>query len=221
MALRSTQPPTEMSSRSISWGGEGGRCVRLTTLPPSCAVIMKSGILNFLEPSGTVKACNGTALPLPLSWRLFRLWNFVYFRFTFFVTVDIYSRFLSRYLSEPLVCLSVCLSVCLYVCMYVRCSYIVMRFVPVTFRLSLRSIVLTSTKRRRCSTIMPLLCCLQNPVPLPTDPSNTGIIPPKLHCHPSTYVLYGWPIYLCSTNGVSLAPLPQATPISKNCNCND
>ena len=33
-------------------GGKGGRCVRLTTLPPSCAVVMKSGNLNFLQPSG-------------------------------------------------------------------------------------------------------------------------------------------------------------------------
>jgi hypothetical protein len=45
-------------------GGKGGRCVRLTTLPPSCAVVMKSGSLNFLEPSGPLQACNGTALPL-------------------------------------------------------------------------------------------------------------------------------------------------------------
>ena len=34
--------------------------VRLTTLPPSCAVFMKSGNLNFLEPSGPLQACNGT-----------------------------------------------------------------------------------------------------------------------------------------------------------------
>jgi len=47
-------------------GGKGGRCVRLTTLPPSCAVVMKSGNLNFLEPSGQLKACNGTALPFYL-----------------------------------------------------------------------------------------------------------------------------------------------------------
>ena len=46
----------------FSWG-KGGRCVRLTTLPPSCAVVMKSGNLNFLEPSGPLQACNGTALP--------------------------------------------------------------------------------------------------------------------------------------------------------------
>ena len=41
--------------------GKGGQCVRLTTLPPSCGVVMKSGNLNFLEPSGPLQACNGTA----------------------------------------------------------------------------------------------------------------------------------------------------------------
>ena len=45
-------------------GGKCGRCVRLTNLPPSCAVVMKSGNLNFLEPSGPLQACNGTDLPL-------------------------------------------------------------------------------------------------------------------------------------------------------------
>ena len=34
-------------------------------LPPSCADFMKSGNLNFLEPSGPVQACNGIDLPLP------------------------------------------------------------------------------------------------------------------------------------------------------------
>jgi len=63
VALGSTQPLTEMSTRCISWG-KGGRCVRLTTLPPSCAVVMKSGNLNFLEPSGPLQACNGIALLL-------------------------------------------------------------------------------------------------------------------------------------------------------------
>ena len=41
---------------------KSGRCVRLTTLPPSCAIVTKSGNLNFLQPSGPVQACNGTAL---------------------------------------------------------------------------------------------------------------------------------------------------------------
>jgi len=35
-------------------------------LPPSCAVVTKSGNVNFLEPSGPVQAVNGTALLLPL-----------------------------------------------------------------------------------------------------------------------------------------------------------
>jgi len=33
-------------------------------LPPSCAVVTKSGNLKFLEPSGPVQASNGTVLPL-------------------------------------------------------------------------------------------------------------------------------------------------------------
>ena len=62
MALGLTQTLTEMSTSSISWVGKGGRCVRLTTLPPSCAVVMKSGNLNFLAPSEPLQACNGTSL---------------------------------------------------------------------------------------------------------------------------------------------------------------
>ena len=43
--------------------GKGGRCLRLTTLPLSCAVVTKPGKLNFLKPSGPLQACNGTDLP--------------------------------------------------------------------------------------------------------------------------------------------------------------
>jgi len=32
-------------------------------LPPSCAIVTKSGNLNFLEPSVPLQASNGTALP--------------------------------------------------------------------------------------------------------------------------------------------------------------
>ena len=46
--------------------GKGGWCVRLTTLP-SCAVVTKSGNLNFLEPSGPLQACNGPTLPFSLA----------------------------------------------------------------------------------------------------------------------------------------------------------
>jgi hypothetical protein len=64
VALGSTQPLTEMITRCIFWA-KGGRCVRLTTSQPSCAVVMKSENLNLLESSGPLQACNGAALPLP------------------------------------------------------------------------------------------------------------------------------------------------------------
>ena len=38
MALETTQPLTEMSTTGTSKGYKGGRCVSLTTLPPSRAV---------------------------------------------------------------------------------------------------------------------------------------------------------------------------------------
>jgi hypothetical protein len=63
MAPGSNQPLIEMSTGGISWR-KCGQCVRLTNLPPFCAVVKKSGNLNFLEPSGPPQACNGTALPL-------------------------------------------------------------------------------------------------------------------------------------------------------------
>jgi hypothetical protein len=59
-ALGSTQPLSEMSTRRIP-GVKRVRCVRLTTLPPPCTIVMKSGNLNFLEHSGPPQACNGTA----------------------------------------------------------------------------------------------------------------------------------------------------------------
>ena len=78
MALGSTQLLTGMSTRRISLGGKCGRCVRMTTLPPSCGVVMKSGNLNFLEPSGPLQACNGTdfylIFLLELEGESFRVW---------------------------------------------------------------------------------------------------------------------------------------------------
>ena len=44
--------------------------------PPSCAVVMKSGNLNLLEPSGPLQACNGTVVRLPLD----ALISAIYFR---------------------------------------------------------------------------------------------------------------------------------------------
>jgi len=64
MALGSTQPLTEMGTRIISWGQR--RPVRKAeNLPPSFAVVTKSGNLNFLEPSGHLWVFNGTAYLLP------------------------------------------------------------------------------------------------------------------------------------------------------------
>jgi hypothetical protein len=59
MALGSTQPLTEMSTRNVSWG-KGGRCAGLTTLSPSCADCHE---IWEPQPPGTLKACNGIALP--------------------------------------------------------------------------------------------------------------------------------------------------------------
>jgi hypothetical protein len=44
--------------------GKGGRYVGLTTFHVHVPIVLKSGSLNLLEPSGPVKACNGTALAL-------------------------------------------------------------------------------------------------------------------------------------------------------------
>ena len=47
-------------------GVKGGRCVGLTTLPPSCADYLEIWGLNLLEPSGPVQACNRIALPFKI-----------------------------------------------------------------------------------------------------------------------------------------------------------
>jgi hypothetical protein len=52
----STQPLTDMSNRSISWGGKGGRCVGLTILQPSCADCLE---IWEPQPPGTLRICPG------------------------------------------------------------------------------------------------------------------------------------------------------------------
>ena len=56
LALRATQPLTEMSTRNISWGSEGGGCVGLTILPPSRADCFE---IWELQPPGTLRVCPG------------------------------------------------------------------------------------------------------------------------------------------------------------------
>ena len=59
MALRSTQPLKYMSSKNTLLVVKGGRCVRLTTLPPS-----RADCLEIWEPQppGTLWCCPGIAL---------------------------------------------------------------------------------------------------------------------------------------------------------------
>jgi len=56
MAMGLTQPLTKMSTMNISWGGKGGRCVELKTVPPSCADCLA---IWEPQPPGTLKACPG------------------------------------------------------------------------------------------------------------------------------------------------------------------
>ena len=48
-------------------GGKGGRCVRVTTLPPSCAECQEIWSLNRPEPSGPHRPVIGIALPFTSS----------------------------------------------------------------------------------------------------------------------------------------------------------
>jgi hypothetical protein len=61
VALGSTQPLTEMSTRNPSWG-KGGRCWQPYHL--HVPIVYKFWSLNLLEPLGPVQACRGKALPL-------------------------------------------------------------------------------------------------------------------------------------------------------------
>ena len=55
--LRYRVPPTEMSTRDISWGVKVAGAYHLRV-----PIVLKYGILNLLEPLGSAKACNGIAL---------------------------------------------------------------------------------------------------------------------------------------------------------------
>jgi len=61
MALGLTQPLTELSTRNISWGGKGGRCIELTNLHlPKFRLSWNLGVSTSWNPqdlSRTLRGC--------------------------------------------------------------------------------------------------------------------------------------------------------------------
>ena len=81
MALGLTHPVTEFSTRNISWWVKAAGAYGWQPYQLHAPIVLKSGNLNLLEPSGPVQACNGIALPIIQSnsltfWRRNYFFNF-------------------------------------------------------------------------------------------------------------------------------------------------
>jgi hypothetical protein len=72
MVLGPIQPLTEMSTSGASWRGKGGRCLGLTTFPPSCALRTCPGLYRDCFTFTFTFASIGEALyypnQLPKQW---------------------------------------------------------------------------------------------------------------------------------------------------------
>jgi len=66
MTLGSTQSLVEMSTRNISWGVKAAGTYGWQPYHLHVPIVLKSGSLSLLEPSGPVQACNGIALTFTL-----------------------------------------------------------------------------------------------------------------------------------------------------------
>jgi len=64
MTLGLIQPLTEMCTKNISWRVKAAGAYGWQIYHLHVPIVLKSGNLNLLEPSGPVQACNGIALPL-------------------------------------------------------------------------------------------------------------------------------------------------------------
>ena len=65
MALELTQPLPEMCTRNISWEVKVAGALSWQPYQVHVPIVMKSGSLNLLQPSGPVQVCKGIALTSP------------------------------------------------------------------------------------------------------------------------------------------------------------
>jgi len=73
MAMGSTQPLAEMSTRNTSWGEKTAVAYRWQSYHLHVSTALKSGSLNLMQPSGPVQICTGIAF---LYWLLSMPWGF-------------------------------------------------------------------------------------------------------------------------------------------------
>ena len=97
MTLWLTQPLTEMRYQEYFLGVKAAGAYGWQPYHLHVPIVLKSGSLNLLEPSGPVQACNGIALPFPftyiflvyLQFLLFLLKSIHYMQGTAIITINV------------------------------------------------------------------------------------------------------------------------------------